>query len=126
MLAMVYTWNIRPQTRMCHVATASCSTRAARCMLFCDYGIAFCRGKLESARLALKESVAEYPFNWSAWKALQVHFSPEAGLACAPRAVMTKRTGSIVTLTVPHRMLCMLAHACARLFAVSGMHPVAC
>lgn len=30
------------------------------------------RRKLESARLALRESVTEYPFNWSAWKALQV------------------------------------------------------
>ena len=29
-----------------------------------------CRGKTESARLALKESLAEYPCNWAAWKAL--------------------------------------------------------
>ena len=30
-----------------------------------------CRKKTDSARLALKESVELYPFNWSAWKALQ-------------------------------------------------------
>jgi hypothetical protein len=30
------------------------------------------RKKLDSARLALRESVTAYPFNWSAWKALQV------------------------------------------------------
>lgn len=33
---------------------------------------AWCRKKLDSARLALRESVTAYPFNWSAWKALQV------------------------------------------------------
>ena len=33
---------------------------------------AACRKKLDSARLALRESVTAYPFNWSAWKALQV------------------------------------------------------
>lgn len=31
-----------------------------------------CSKKRESARLALRESVSRYPFNWSAWKALQV------------------------------------------------------